>query len=114
MPVSVEHFAELIDLVDTGKVTSRVAKDILAIAISEKRSPLSIVKERGLFVDSSLDVEQMVEGVLEAHPSVVADYRSGKHAALQFLIGQCMKVSKGAIDPTIIQNALVAKIKAVV
>lgn len=114
MPISADHFAELIDLVDTGKVTSRVAKDILAVAISDKKSPLAIVEERGLFADSSLDVGQMVEGVLEANPSVVADYRSGKNAALQFLIGQCMKVSKGAIDPKIIQNALVAKIGALV
>lgn len=111
IPISVENFRELIGLIERGEVTSRAAKDILAAAIAEDRSPKALAQERGLLSGGSFDIDSLIAEVLSAHPTVVADYKAGKAAALQYLIGQCMKVSKGAIDPHVITEALIARIQ---
>lgn len=108
IPVSVENFAKIIDLIGAGKISSRVAKDLLVMTIAEKRDPEAIATEKGLFQTSSAaDLGPTIEAILTEHASVVADYKGGKEAALQFLFGQAMKVLKGAAEPAALRQALI-------
>lgn len=93
-------FARLILMVNRGEITSRVAKDLLREVVFDSADPEKIAKERGLLQDNSTDtLSAVVEEVVAANEAVVADYRSGKEAALQYLVGQGMKATKGAANP---------------
>ena len=92
-----------------GKVSSRAAKDILALSIeSPGKDPLEIAKKNGLLkanVDSQ-GLKSAIETVVKENQSVVVDYRNGKTTALEFLVGQSMKALRGAGDPKVIREML--------
>jgi len=80
----------------------------LADMVKTNRDPETIANERGLF--QSLSVEDAVpvaEKVILSNPEAVNEYRSGKETALQFLIGQGMKESKGSANPKLLSDAIV-------
>lgn len=111
MPISAKDFAKIMLMIEKGVISSRVAKDLLVHTIEQKKDPEVIAGEMGLLMSGSLgDLEKAVDEVLLANPKVVADYKSGKESALQFLIGQGMKAMKGAVDPTTLRNAILEKI----
>ena len=101
--ITPENFAGLARLVGENKISSRGAKDILAVMYANGGNPEKIAETRGLLQKS--DEEELmavVKKVMDANPKVVADYKSGKEAALQFLVGQGMKVTKGSANPTVL------------
>ncbi len=108
--ITTDQFSELIFLAAEGQVTSRAAKDILAHLFKSKNPALKVADlaaEMGLAKGShSHDIDAIAKDVVAANPKVVADYKGGKAAALQALIGQCMKATKGASDPAHIREAL--------
>ncbi|MFA4890585.1 MAG: Asp-tRNA(Asn)/Glu-tRNA(Gln) amidotransferase subunit GatB [Candidatus Paceibacterota bacterium] len=109
--VSPENFAELIAIINEGKINSRVAKDVLKIMISRGGEPSAIVKELGL---EQMNDESALMGVIEKiiadNPSVVSDYKKGKEVAMQFLVGQGMRETKGSANPEILKKLLQEKI----
>jgi len=96
-----QQFYALISLIADKKITSRVAKDIITeFANSRSFDAMSVLKERNLFNDlSDNDLENIVRLVVSVQPGPVAEYRSGKLAVLQFLVGQVMKHTKGKSNP---------------
>lgn len=106
-----ELFAELLLLLSEDKITSRVAKDLLDEVVFEGKSPLELAKTRGLIQENSADaLGDLVETILSENPSVVAEYRAGKETSIQFLLGQCMKVSKGSANPGVLLKLLKEKL----
>ena len=98
-----EHLVALMALVADEKITSRVAKDLLVEAVIEGKDPITMASERGLTQNSSDDaLMPIVQSVIESNPAVVAEYKSGKVTAVQFLVGQAMKVSKGSANPKVL------------
>ena len=92
-------------MVAEGKITSRVAKDLLP-EILEKGLDVEVVAgERGLLQQSSKDeLVPVVERIIEENPSVVEAFKSGKDASIQYLVGQGMKATKGAANPTLLME----------
>jgi len=104
---SAKDFADLIRMAATNIVSSRGAKDILAIMMLSGGSPLKIAEEKGLKQVSDVGaMEKVAKDVIEAHPDVVAEYKAGKEASLQFLVGQGMKASKGSANPGVLRDAI--------
>lgn len=102
-----KDFAELIRMIKKGDLSSRGAKDVLREMYEKGGQPKTIADAKGLIQKSdSATLEKVVLSVLEKHPSVVADYKAGKAAALQFLIGQCMKETRGAGNPSVLKDLL--------
>lgn len=100
-------FAKLITLVADNKLTSRVAKDLLLEVVFEAQDPLHLAETRGLIQNNDEGaLKTMVQGIVSEHPAVVADYKAGKESALQFLIGQGMKASKGSANPAVLAELL--------
>ena len=98
-------FAELLEMVAEQKINSRVAKDLLPEVVFEGKKPLVLAEERGLLQSSNAaDIQPVVESVLAANPTVVADYRAGKDSALQYLVGQGMKETKGTANPQVLAD----------
>jgi len=109
-----EDFSDLIVMLDKGEISSRGAKDILTIA-SDSKGNLSVRKiaeEKGLLQRSDRDVlETIVYEVISENQKVVADYKSGKLAALQYLVGQGMKKSKGSANPAALRQVFEEDLK---
>ncbi len=109
--VSANNFAKLINLLAEGRLSSRGGKDVLAGMVVSNADPESIAKEKGLFQNSSEDsLLPAIQSVIQANEKVVDDFRGGKEAALMFLVGQCMKATKGAGNPEIIKKILIAEL----
>jgi len=104
---SVENFYKLIKLVDTKTINSRVTKDILSELITKDFDPELIIKERGLIQASdSGTLQPIIDEIIAEFPDVVLDYKAGKTAVLQFLVGQGMKKTKGTANPAILMELL--------
>jgi aspartyl-tRNA(Asn)/glutamyl-tRNA(Gln) amidotransferase subunit B len=92
--------AELLDLIERGSISGRTAKEILPEVIRTGRNPAEMVRAGGLAQISDPDaLRAVIDAVLSAHPGPAADYRSGKDAALTFLMGQVMKQTRGRANP---------------
>jgi len=107
-----QHFAELILLIQNGMLSSRGAKDTLVRMLTSEDSPEAIAKEHGLIQKNDTKALVPVAAkIIQAHPQVVADYKAGKEAALQFLVGQGIKETKGAANPTILREEFIKALK---
>jgi aspartyl-tRNA(Asn)/glutamyl-tRNA(Gln) amidotransferase subunit B len=110
-PVTPEHLAELIALVESKTINSKIAKDLLARMWQGAGSPKSIVEKEGLAQTSDTGaIETFVDEVLAANEKAVADYRSGKTNILGYLTGQVMKASRGKANPELVQELLKTKL----
>ena len=106
-----EHFVLLVNAVQSRKLTTRVAKDIIIALSLADADPIEYATEHGLMVTvSSDDLQAMVTKIITDNESVVAEYKAGKTAALQFLLGQAMKQTRGAVDPKTLTEAFITAI----
>ena len=104
-------FAKLIRLAHAGDLSSRGAKDTLLILVEEGGDPESLAKERGLMQVHDTDVlREAITGVLAEETKAVEEYRAGKEAALQYLLGKSMKATKGAGNPGLLKEILVKEL----
>ncbi len=100
-----EAFAKLMRMVGEGELSSRGAKDTLSIMFESGGSPHEIAPEKGLLQKSDAgELEGIVKGIINDNEKVAADYRAGKQAALQFLVGQGMRATKGAANPAVLRG----------
>jgi len=107
--VTVEDLAQLISLVESKRINSKIAKELLGRMWEGAGSPSDIVEREGLAQTSDPSaIEGFVDEVLAANEKVVADYKAGKLNVLGFLVGQVMKASRGKADPAL-ANELVKK-----
>ena len=110
IPISTTRFEKIISLIVEKKISSRVAKNLLLYVIAEDKEPEVIATERQLFTADAKDIDPLIDNILDAHLGVVTDYKAGKEAALQFLIGQGMRTLKGAVDPAELRQKILERI----
>jgi aspartyl-tRNA(Asn)/glutamyl-tRNA(Gln) amidotransferase subunit B len=105
--VEPKRMAELIALLETGKITNIVAKRVYEKMISENRTPSEIIEREGLVVERTEDkLTEMAKEVLKENEAAVRDYKKGKKTAIKHLLGSLMKKSKGRADPKIAEKIL--------
>lgn len=97
--------ATLVEFIADGRISSRGAKEALAEA--ENGGDLIQIAQKYLQQSDTGALETVAKKVVEAHPQIAADYKAGKTAALQFLVGQGMKESKGSANPAVLRETLV-------
>ncbi len=99
-PLKPERLIELLQLVDSGTISLKAARDLFPELFLSRMSPEQLVKEKGLVqVSDEGQLTAMIEEVVAAHAAQVDQYRGGKEAVLGFLVGQVMKASKGKANP---------------
>ncbi|HEY4494082.1 MAG TPA: Asp-tRNA(Asn)/Glu-tRNA(Gln) amidotransferase subunit GatB, partial [Candidatus Paceibacterota bacterium] len=109
---SAENFIELVEMFSESKISSRAAKDMLAMIAVKDESPKKIAEERGLLQTSDEGaLKKIAQKIIDANAKVVADYKGGKEAALQSLVGQIMKETKGSANPQVAKQLLVDLLK---
>ncbi|TAL48891.1 Asp-tRNA(Asn)/Glu-tRNA(Gln) amidotransferase subunit GatB [Patescibacteria group bacterium] len=95
-----DNFSKLVLMVSEGNISSRGAKDILKMMYEQGGNPEDIAKKSTLLqIGSESELVGIAREVMGKHSSVVLDYKKGKEAALQFLIGAGMKLSGGSANP---------------
>jgi aspartyl-tRNA(Asn)/glutamyl-tRNA(Gln) amidotransferase subunit B len=103
---------ELVELVDSGKISSRIAQEVFAETFATGESPAKVVEKKGLAqVSDTGAVEALCDQAIAANPGPAADFKAGKVAALNFLKGQVMKLSKGKANPALAGEILEKKLK---
>jgi aspartyl-tRNA(Asn)/glutamyl-tRNA(Gln) amidotransferase subunit B len=103
---------DLVELVDSGKINSRIAQEVFGEMFQTGEAPGRIVERKGMAqVSDTGALEQFCEQAIAANPGPAADFRAGKGAALNFLKGQVMKLSKGKANPALVGEILERKIK---
>jgi aspartyl-tRNA(Asn)/glutamyl-tRNA(Gln) amidotransferase subunit B len=112
-PITPEHLAEIVRLVDQGKISGKMAKTLFEEAIERGESPETIAREKGLEQVTDLgEIEKAVQQILDAHPQQVSDYRGGKEKVFGFLVGQVMKTTQGKASPQMVNEILKKKLGA--
>ncbi|MBI3333544.1 MAG: Asp-tRNA(Asn)/Glu-tRNA(Gln) amidotransferase subunit GatB [Candidatus Omnitrophica bacterium] len=102
-----ESLLELLELIDSGRISGKMAKELFAQCLQSGRRPAELAKEKGLsqVADRSI-LEEAARAVIQEHSQAAADYRTGKGQALMFLVGQLMRRTQGAASPAVSQEIL--------
>jgi aspartyl-tRNA(Asn)/glutamyl-tRNA(Gln) amidotransferase subunit B len=106
--------AELIDLVETGRVSFSVASSrIIPVLMEKEISPLAVAEEMNLLqVSDTVELESWINSALEAMPDKVTEYKKGKKGLIGLFVGEVKKRSKGKADPKIVTQLLEEKLNA--
>lgn len=107
IPIDSAHLAKLADLLADGQVNSSAGKKILSMMWKQDRAPELYAEEQALWqISDRKALEPIVREVLDANEKSAADYRRGKKAAIQSLIGQTIKRTGGQANPTVVRELL--------
>ncbi|HEY3364313.1 MAG TPA: Asp-tRNA(Asn)/Glu-tRNA(Gln) amidotransferase subunit GatB [Symbiobacteriaceae bacterium] len=100
IPVQPRQLAELLQLMEKGVITGKIAKTVFEKIVETGKDPEVIVKEEGLSqVADEGELAKVAMEVVVANPKVIEDWKAGKAAAAQFLVGQMMKATRGRANP---------------
>lgn len=109
--VSAKKLSELIELIEKGEISGKIAKDVLDLMLENGESPAIIVEQKGLKqVSDSSAIEKIIDEILAANTDKVAEYKSGKDKLFGFFVGQTMKASKGKANPGVVNEILKKKL----
>ena len=112
-PIQAPYIGELTALIEGGTISGRQGKEVFAEMMVGGKQPAVIVEEKGLKqVSDTGAIEAFCDEVITANPASVADFKSGKEAALNFLKGQVMKLSKGKANPALVGEILAKKLQS--
>jgi len=102
-----ENFAEFITVVGQNKISSSAAQTVLKHMFDTGQDPSQIIEEKDLAQMSDTgQMEEVIKAIINNNQNVVDDYKNGKEQALQFLVGQVMKETKGKANPTMAKELL--------
>ena len=109
-PVSSAQLGSIIDLIASGAISGKIAKDVFEIVWNEGGEPAEIVEKRGLKqVTDSGAIEKAVDAIIAANPDKVADAKSNPKA-IGWFVGQVMKATGGKANPQAVNEALKRKL----
>ena len=111
-PFSPAAAANLLDLLDANRITGKQAKEIVDEAFMTGKMPETIVKEKGIQppISDAGALERIIEEVIANNAKAVSDYRAGKTNAIQALIGQVMKQTRGQAKADMVRAILMQKL----
>jgi len=111
--VTPSKLVDLLKLIDAGQISGKIGKDVLEEVFASGSLPEDVVREKGLTqISDEGDLERLVAAVIAANPKSVEDFRAGKMPALQFLVGQVMKETKGRANPGKVNDILRKQLEA--
>ena len=111
-PVSTGMLAGMIELIENGTISGKIAKTVFDEMYSTSKKPEAIIKEKNLVqVSDEGELEAVIKEAIEENQEVVRKFKEGKAQALGFLVGQVMKKSQGKANPAVVNKMLVEKLK---
>lgn len=111
LKISAQNLIGLLDLMKSGEISGKIAKDVLDGMIETGESAAQIVESKGLKqVSDTGAIEKIIDEVIAKNPQMHADYKSGKDKLFGFFVGQVMKESKGQANPGVVNDLLKKKL----
>lgn len=109
--VTPRQLVELIGLIDSGTLSTSMAKTVFEEMFRSGRPAAEIVEEKGMAqISAASELETVVDGVLAENAQAVEDFRQGKEQAQKFLVGQVMRATKGQANPKVVIELLNKKL----
>lgn len=109
--ITAENLAELMKLIDSGKISGTAAKQVFAKMFETGGEPDNIVEDMGLSqVSDTSVIESAIDAVIAANEKAVADYKAGQEKSFGFLVGMTMKELKGKGNPSVVNELLKKKL----
>jgi aspartyl-tRNA(Asn)/glutamyl-tRNA(Gln) amidotransferase subunit B len=106
-PVTPTYLAEMLQLVDEGVISNKIAKTVFEEMYRSGKPPGTIVAEQGLVqMTDSGALAEVIAQVLAANPTQLKDYRAGKDKLFGFFVGQTMKATQGKANPQLVNDLL--------
>ena len=110
-PVSAANLGRLVALIGEGKISGKLAKEILPKMFANGETADAIIEREGLAqISDEGALTKIIDEVIAANPKQVEQYKSGKTAVIGFLVGQAMKASRGQADPAAVNRILKEKL----
>lgn len=110
--ITPQAFAKLVRMISEGQLSSRGAKEVLAVLAEAGGDPAAIMDEKGLAQVSDPEaIRPAIQQVLAENPAVKEDYLAGKEAAFKYLVGQIMRSTRGTANPELLQQVLTEELK---
>ncbi len=107
-----EHLVGMIELINKGTISNTAAKTVLEELIEKDVAPEEVVKEKGLAqISDTSALAGIVDKVLADNPKAVADYKKGKTNVSGFLVGQCMRATRGQGNPATLRDMVITAIE---
>lgn len=111
--VTPNTLAQLVDLIADGKIMSRQAKDILAIMFKDGSNPSDVLQREGLHtVSDTGELDKVITEVITENAKAAEDYKAGKEASMQFMIGKAMGKLKGRGNPATLKELFIKALSA--
>jgi aspartyl-tRNA(Asn)/glutamyl-tRNA(Gln) amidotransferase subunit B len=112
-PVSGKRFASLLKRIEDGTISGKIAKDVFDAMWAGEGDADAIIEARGLRqISDEGAIERIVDGVIDANPAIVAEFRAGREKAFNSLVGKAMQASKGKANPAQVNAALKKKLSS--
>jgi aspartyl-tRNA(Asn)/glutamyl-tRNA(Gln) amidotransferase subunit B len=112
LPLKPEQLAEMVQLIEAGTISGKIAKDLLPELLEKGGSVAAIVESRGLgMISDPAAIAAIVAELLAAHPEEVEAFRGGKTKLQGFFVGQLMKRTGGRADPKLANRILSEQLK---
>ena len=110
--ITSRSLADLMMLISKGSISGPTAKAVFEEMFNTGNAPTDIVVKKGLSqISDTSEIEQVVAKVISDNPSAIADYRAGKQQAVNFLLGQTIKATKGRASPQVARKAIMDKLE---
>jgi aspartyl-tRNA(Asn)/glutamyl-tRNA(Gln) amidotransferase subunit B len=111
-PITAAKLAQILIRIQEGKITSKMAKDIVFRQIWEKGGDVDeIITQNNLVVVDQSELETIIDQIIANSPSQVEQFRSGKEKIFGYFVGQTLKATGGKADPAAVNSLLKAKLK---
>ncbi len=105
-----EGLAKMINLIEDGTLSSKMAKKVFAELVENGGDPEQIIKDKGLVqISDEGQLTEIITKILDANEQSIIDFKNGKDRALGFLVGQVMKETKGQANPPLVNKILLAE-----
>ncbi|HVN80112.1 MAG TPA: Asp-tRNA(Asn)/Glu-tRNA(Gln) amidotransferase subunit GatB [Terriglobia bacterium] len=106
-PVKPQELADLIKLIECGKISGKMAKEVFEVMFREGTTPLSVIEAKGLKqITDAAQIEPVIRDVIAKNQKALEQYRAGKNASFGFFVGQVMKETKGQANPRLVNDLL--------
>ena len=111
-PIPPAYIGELVDLIGSGELTGKLAKEIFPKMFETGDAPKAIMEREGLKqISDTGALEKMVDEVIANNPKQVEQYKGGKTTVIGFLVGAVMKASRGQANPATVNQLMAEKLK---
>ena len=111
-PVAPARLTALLQLIEKGTISGKIAKTVFDEMWTSGKAPEAIVEEKGLVqVSDTGEIERIIDGIMAANMGQVEEFRGGKEKVFGFFVGQVMRASRGKANPAVVNELLLKKLK---